>query len=136
MARRSGCAARARPGSGGGPAGDAIVTVRYAEHPLYKVSGRDLRLQLAGDALRGGARRQSARADPDRGGRSDNSGRHQFGPCLGCAARACRPLAKAAAGDLFAEIRIVLPSGEEADLAELMREWREKKPYDPRSTLG
>ena len=32
------------PGSAG--AGDAIVTVRYAPHPLFKVEGRDLRLEL------------------------------------------------------------------------------------------
>ncbi len=35
-----------QPGTRGGPAGDAIVTVRYAPHPLFKVEGRDLRLDL------------------------------------------------------------------------------------------
>ena len=35
-----------RPGTKTGPAGDAIVTIRYAPHPLFKVEGRDLRLDL------------------------------------------------------------------------------------------
>ena len=35
-----------RPGTKNGPAGDAIITIRYAPHPLFKVEGRDLRLDL------------------------------------------------------------------------------------------
>ena len=34
------------PGPRNGPAGDVIVTIRYAPHPLFKVDGRDLRLDL------------------------------------------------------------------------------------------
>jgi len=33
-------------GHRGAPPGDVIVTVRYAPHPLFKVEGRDLRLDL------------------------------------------------------------------------------------------
>ena len=33
-------------GPRGGPAGDVIVTIRYAPHPVFKVEGRDLRLDL------------------------------------------------------------------------------------------
>jgi hypothetical protein len=36
----------------------------------------------------------------------------------------------------MATIRIVLPSSEDPALADLMREWRDKKPYDPRSGMG
>ena len=35
-----------QPGARNGPAGDALVTIRYAPHPLFKVDGRDLRLDL------------------------------------------------------------------------------------------
>ena len=38
-----------------------------------------------------------------------------------------------AAGDLLATIRIVLPSAPDGELTELMRKWRDAKPYDPRS---
>ena len=34
------------PGVRGGPAGDVIVTIRYAPHPIFRVEGRDLRLDL------------------------------------------------------------------------------------------
>jgi DnaJ-class molecular chaperone len=39
-------------------------------------------------------------------------------------------------GDLLATIRIVLPNGVDPELAELMRRWRDGKPYDPRSGGG
>ena len=42
----------------------------------------------------------------------------------------------AAAGDLLATVRIVLPSAEDPELTELMRKWRDRKPYDPRSGRG
>ena len=33
-------------------------------------------------------------------------------------------------------MRIILPDGKDADLEELMDEWRETKPYDPRGGMG
>ena len=39
-------------------------------------------------------------------------------------------------GDLLATLRIVLPQGEDPTLRDLMREWRDKKPYDPRPALA
>ena len=41
-----------------------------------------------------------------------------------------------AAGDLFLTLRIVLPAAEDEALTELMREWRDHKPYDPRAGFG
>jgi DnaJ-class molecular chaperone len=38
-----------------------------------------------------------------------------------------------AAGDLLATTRIVLPGAADGELTELMRRWRDQKPYDPRS---
>ena len=39
-------------------------------------------------------------------------------------------------GDLMATVRIVLPEGDDPDLDELMRKWREAKPYDPRKDMA
>ena len=39
-------------------------------------------------------------------------------------------------GDLYAGVRIVLPEGKDARLEELMRQWREQKPYDPRKDMA
>ena len=40
--------------------------------------------------------------------------------------------AKDGAGDLMATVKIVLPEGSDKELEELMKTWREGKPYDPR----
>ena len=42
---------------------------------------------------------------------------------------------KASAGDLLVTARIVLPEGQDSDLENLMRKWRERKPYDPRKEI-
>ncbi len=40
-----------------------------------------------------------------------------------------------AQGDLFATLRIVLPSDSDPELQGLMRRWRDEKPYDPRAAM-
>ena len=35
-------------------------------------------------------------------------------------------------GDLFATVRIALPETGDPELDELMKKWRDQKPYDPR----
>jgi hypothetical protein len=42
---------------------------------------------------------------------------------------------KEGAGDLFATVRIVLPDKSDSDLADLMKRWRDDKPYDPRRDM-
>jgi DnaJ-class molecular chaperone len=39
-------------------------------------------------------------------------------------------------GDLLATVRIALPDGGDGELEQLMRRWREKKPYDPRRDIA
>ena len=43
---------------------------------------------------------------------------------------------KDGAGDLYATVRIVLPERGDAELEELMRKWRDGKPYDPRRDMS
>ena len=43
--------------------------------------------------------------------------------------------AKSGTGDLLATVRIVLPDHPDDELKELMRKWRDQKPYDPRKDL-
>jgi len=38
-------------------------------------------------------------------------------------------------GDLFATVRIVLPDPGDPELDELMKKWRDHKPYDPRRDM-
>ena len=44
--------------------------------------------------------------------------------------------ATGATGDLMATVRIVLPEGSDQALEELMRSWRELRPYDPRKDMA
>ena len=36
----------------------------------------------------------------------------------------------------MATVRIVLPEGSDAELEELMKKWRDGKPYDPRKGMA
>jgi DnaJ-class molecular chaperone len=120
------------PSPRGGQPGDALVTLRYAPHPLFKVEGRDLRLDLPitlYEAVLGAKVRA-----PTLGGAVEitvaagTSG----GRVLRLRGKGLPGAGGAVAGDLFVTLRIALPPGEEEALADLMRQWRDEKPYDPR----
>jgi len=122
-----------RPGPRGGPAGDAIITIHYAAHPQFKVEGRDLRLDLPitlYEAVLGAKVRV-----PTLSGEVEmaippwtNGGR-----VLRLRGKGLPSGGEAPQGDLLATLRIAMPPAEDADLAKLMRRWRDEKPYDPRS---
>ena len=118
----------------GGRAGDLLITVAVAQHPLFQRDGADLRLELPVtlyEAVLGGKVRV-----PTLDGAVElsipagtNSGRT-------FRLRGKGFPGKERKGDLLATIRIVLPDGHDADLDELMRKWRDTKPYDPRKDLA
>ena len=116
-----------------GKAGDALITVHVAPHPLFKPDGADLRLDLPitlYEAALGGKVRV-----PTLDGAVDlaipagtNSGRTFRLKGKGLKS-------KGGAGDLLATVRIMLPERTDDEFKELMRKWRESKPYDPRKDL-
>lgn len=116
------------PGPAG--AGDALITVTIAPHPQFTVDGNDLRLDLPVtlyEAVLGGKVRvptlQGAVELAIPAGTSSGRTFRLKGKGLG---------SKSRRGDLLATVRIVLPEGGDAELKELMRQWRDSKPYDPR----
>jgi DnaJ-class molecular chaperone len=124
------------PGARGGAVGDVIVTIRYAPHPVFKVEGRDLRLDLPitlYEAVLGGKARM-----PTLGGEVEMSIAPGMsgGRVMRLRGKGLPATADAAAGDLLATVRIVLPDAADPELAELMRKWRDRKPYDPRAGRG
>lgn len=124
------------PGQRGGPAGDVIVTIRYAPHPIFRVEGRDLRLDLPVtlyEAVLGGKVRV-----PTLGGEVEMSIAPGMsgGRVLRLRGKGMPASAGEPAGDLLATLRIVLPNSADPELTELMRKWRDRKPYDPRSGMG
>jgi DnaJ-class molecular chaperone len=121
------------PGRRGGSPGDVIVTIRYAAHPLFKVEGRDLRLDLPVTLYEAilGARVRA----PTLSGEVEvsiapgaNGGR-----VLRLRGKGLPGGAEQATGDLLATLRIVLPNELDAELTALMQKMRDQKPYQPRS---
>jgi len=119
---------------GPGAVGDALVTVKIAPHPLFERDGANLRLELPlalYEAVLGAKVRV-----PTLDGAVDlavpagtSSGRTFRLKGKGLPGKGDR-------GDLFVTVRIVLPAHSDGELEELMRKWRDAKPYDPRKDLG
>ena len=117
-----------------GAAGDALITVTFAEHPLFKRDGLNLRLELPVtlyEAVLGGKVRV-----PTLDGAVElaipagtSSGRTMRVKGKGLPG-------KDGPGDLYATVRIVLPERGDPELDELMKKWRSDKPYDPRGDLS
>jgi DnaJ-class molecular chaperone len=115
---------------GPGSIGDALITIKIAPHPSFEVDGANLRTHVPitlYEAVLGGKVRV-----PTLGGAVElaipagTSGGRTFrlkGKGL--------PL-DGKPGDLFATVRIVLPDAGDPELDELMKKWRDHKPYDPR----
>ena len=118
----------------GGVLGDALITVSVVPHPVFERDGKNLRLQLP-VTLYEAALGAKVRVPTLDGAvelaipRSTSSGRTFRLKGKGMPA-------KDGAGDLYAIVRIVLPERSDPDLDELMRKWRDHKPYNPRQDLG
>ncbi len=118
------------PGAGGGPAGDVLITVHVAPHPQFKPEGANLRVEVPitlYEAVLGGKVRVPT---------LDGAVNLAI-PAGTSAGRTFRLKgkgmpAKTGRGDLFATVRIVLPEGADPELDDLMRKWRDERPYDPR----
>ena len=118
----------------GGRTGDLLITVSVTPHPLFQRDGVDLRLDLPVtlyEAVLGGKVRV-----PTLDGAVElaipagtNAGRTFRLKGKGFPAKERK-------GDLLATVRIMLPEGQDSDLEELMRKWREAKRYDPRKDMA
>jgi DnaJ-class molecular chaperone len=119
---------------GPGAVGDALITVTIAPHPLFQREGANLRLDLPitlYEAVLGGKIRV-----PTLDGAVElaippgtSSGRTFRVKGKGL------PM-KRGVGDLLATVRIALPEHGDPELEQLMRKWRDEKPYDPRRHMG
>lgn len=116
-----------QPSPIGGPAGDALVTVKFARHKHFRRDGNDLRVDVPitlyeavlGAKVRvptlSGNVELNLPAGPDTSKALRLKGKGLFGK-----------------GDLYVNLRVVLPDGGDPDLESLMRFWRDQKPYKVR----
>lgn len=120
------------PAPMGGEAGDALVTLRLAPHPQFKVEGRDLRHELAltpyecalGAAINVPTLQGAVELNIPAG---SNGGR-----VLRLRGKGLPATDKAAAGDLLVTLRITLPETLDSGTEALLKQWRTTRPYDPR----
>ena len=111
----------------GAEPGDALVTVKFGRHRAFRRDGADLRVDVPitlYEAVLGGKIRVPT---------LDGSAELTLPPGVDTT-KALRLKGKGlhGNGDLYAVIKIVLPSGGDPDLESLMRFWREQKPYKVR----
>ena len=120
--------------AGAGRAGDLLITVSVALHPLFARAGADLRLEIPITLYEAvlGAKVRVPTLD----------GAVEVAIPAGTSSGRTFRLkgkgfpAKEGKGDLLATVRIMLPEGGDAELEELMRRWRKARPYDPRKGIG
>jgi DnaJ-class molecular chaperone len=114
-------------------AGDLLISVSIAPHPVFTLDGTDVRLDLPVtlyEAALGAKVRVPTLDKPveitvppwTSSGRTFRLKGKGFP-------------AKAGRGDLLATIRIVLPERGDAELEALMKTWQSDKPYDPRKDM-
>jgi DnaJ-class molecular chaperone len=120
-----------RPGALGGTAGDALVTIDFVPHPLFRVDGDALRRDIAitlDEAVLGAKVRVPTLDGPVT----------LTVPAKSSGGRALRlkgkgmPRAGGGRGDLLVTLRIVLPEGGDEELEALMKKWREQHRYQAR----
>ncbi len=120
-----------KPGALGGQPGDAMVTVEFVPHPLFRVDGDALRRDLAitlDEAVLGTKVRVPTLDGPVT----------MTVPAKSSGGRALRlkgkglPRPGGGRGDLLVTLRIVLPEGGDPELEALMKKWREQHRYQAR----
>jgi DnaJ-class molecular chaperone len=119
--------------AGAGGAGDVLITVSIAPHPIFTLDGADIRLDLPVtlyEAVLGAKVRVPTLDRPVEIAipAGTSSGRTFRLKGKGFPAKEGR-------GDLLAAVRIMLPETSDAELDALMKKWQSEKPYDPRKDM-
>ena len=130
MANASGWRARGAKGRGGAPAGDLYLVVRLAPHPRYRIDGRDIYVDLPLSPWEaalgvtvaidtpGGEAKVRVKAGTSSGKRLRLRGRGLPNP-------------RGSTGDLFAEVRIMVPPSLTKEERRLFEELAAISTFDP-----
>ncbi len=126
---------KGNPGIGGGPSGDALVTLSVRAHPLFRRDGNDIVITLPitlDEAVLGGKV-----AAPTIAGKVNLSipKGASSGQVLRLRGRGVKPPGSKAQGDQRVELSIVSPPHIDDGLADFMTGWRKDNAYDPREGM-
>ena len=120
------------PGLGGAPAGDLLLEIELKPHALYRVDGHDLRYDLPVAPWEAALGAEVAAPTPQ----GTVTLTVPAGSVQGRSLRLKgRGLPGKPPGDLYAELRIVLPPADSETAKRLYREMAEALHFDPRATM-
>ncbi|HJS84254.1 MAG TPA: J domain-containing protein [Acetobacteraceae bacterium] len=117
------------PGTGGAPAGDALVEVTVAPHKFFRREGDDIVLDLP-VTLREAVLGASLEVPTIKG-----KVRLTIPPGSGTGTRLRLRGRGVHQGHQYVDLRVVVPPGEEPALAEFLKTWRPKREFSPRVEL-
>jgi DnaJ-class molecular chaperone len=123
------------PGFGGGPAGDARVTVMVRDHPVFRRVGDDILLTLPitfDEAILGG--KVTVPTIDGSVGLTIPAGASS-GRVLRLRGRGVAHAGRKIMGDQNVELKVVVPKETDAGLREFLTEWRKSHAVDPRADL-
>ena len=123
------------PGYGGGPAGDALITITVRPHPVFFREGDDILVTLPitiDEAVLGGKVTAPTLAGPVNVSipKGANSGR-----ILRLRGRGIARAGAKTPGDALIELRIVAPPDADNTLRDFLTEWRKTHLQDPRKEM-
>ncbi|MBI1238979.1 MAG: DnaJ domain-containing protein [Alphaproteobacteria bacterium] len=123
------------PSRAGGEAGDALVTIAIAKHPLFRREGRDVHLSLPitlGEAVMGGKIEV-----PTLGGSVTMTipSNANSGLVLRLKGKGMPAKGKVPAGDQYVTLMITLPDEPDTNLTAFVKRWATGVAYDPRAKL-
>jgi len=117
------------PGLGGGPSGDALVEIDVAPHPLFRREGNDIIVELpvtVQEAVVGTTLEVPTIKGKVRLTIPPNSG---TGSRLRLRGRGIHQ------GHQYVQLHVVLPPADEPELAEFLKSWQPRQPFNPRAGL-
>jgi DnaJ-class molecular chaperone len=120
---------KGHPGSGGGSAGDALVEIAVAPHPLFKRVGDDVQIELP-VTLQEAFLGATIEVPTVKGSvRLTIPPRSTTGAKLRLRGRGI------AGGNQMVELKVMLPPQPEPELAEFLQSWKPVNPFDPREEI-
>ena len=121
------------PGIGGGPSGDALITVIVRPHPVFRRDGNDIKSAVPitlNEALNGG----SVQVDTITGPVSLKIPKHSnTGRILRLRGKGVQGHPK---GDHLVELQVMMPPHPDAALETFVADWERDHPYNPRQGGG
>jgi DnaJ-class molecular chaperone len=121
-------------GLGGGPAGDALITLEVRPHPFFTRNGSDIEVELPvtlAEAVLGGKLDVPTPAGPVRMSvpKGSNTGTRLRLKGKGV------PMPGGGRGDEYVTLKVVLPEGRDEALEEFVRGWRGAQDQNPREHM-